>query len=89
MTVAQRFAQIFGTVYLLVGFEVSSRLHRYSRKSHPVRVSLRGSSTRGSCSRYSENAKSFELGFRSLLTEGSTERLELTRASQIPPSASL
>jgi hypothetical protein len=27
-------------VYLLVGVEVSSRLHRYSRKPHPVRISL-------------------------------------------------
>src|SRR5215203_3454013 len=48
--VAQRFAQIFGAVYLLVGIEVSSRLHRYSRKPHSVRFSSGDSSTQDSCS---------------------------------------
>ena len=37
---AQRFAQIFGAACLLVGIEISSRLHRYLPKPHPVRVSL-------------------------------------------------
>ena len=35
MTKAQRFAQIFGAVYLLVGIEISFWLHRYLRKPHP------------------------------------------------------